>query len=302
MKLNISNAFTGARMPFSYENTLICGDNGPYLTECPPESVALIGTDPPYNIGFDYDGEYDDKRDVADYLDWCRFWMSHCYRILMPTGSFWCAIGPAMVSELDVIAKSLGFRKRNHIIWHYTFGVNCEKKFTPSSTHLLYYTKRREGFTFNTEGNKVPSARQLVYNDGRASKDGRLPDDVWCLRPHWMPAAFDPAGDLWYNPRVAGTFKERQRGIKNQMPEQVMARIIRVCSNEGDLVMDPFAGSATTLATAKKLGRRYTGCELSKTFHMIAQGRLAGVNPGDPIAGNPDPFTDPTTPRAKHAD
>ncbi len=289
-------------MPFSYENSFICSDNAPYLAECPSESVDLGATDPPYNIGFDYDGEYDDKRTVEDFLAWTDSWMRQMYRILKPSGSFWCAMGPAMVSEVDCIAKRIGFRKRNQIIWHYTFGVNCTHKFTPSSTHWLYYTKRRDGFTFNSAGNKVPSARTLVYNDGRASKDGRLPDDVWCLRPQWMPAAFDPDGDLWYNPRVAGTFKERQRGIKNQIPEQVMARIIRICSNPGDLVMDPFGGSATTLAVAKKLGRRYTGCELSKSFHLIGQGRLAGVNEGDPIAGNPDPLTDPAGSKSNNAD
>lgn len=273
-----------------HENEVVQGDNAPYLTQYTNETVDLVATDPPYNIGFDYDGEYDDKRHVTDFLAWTRFWMGQCYRVLKPDGTFWCAMGPAMVSEVDVIAKSLGFRKRNHIIWHYTFGVNCTQKFTPSSTHWLYYTKHREKFTFNAAGNKVPSARSLVYNDGRASAEGRLPDDVWCLRPQWMPAAFDPGGDLWYNPRVAGTFLERCKGIKNQIPEQVMARIIRICSNEGDLVMDPFAGSATTLVVAKKLGRRYTGCELSPVFHATARARLEGAANGDPIAGRADPL------------
>ena len=98
--------------------------------------------------------------------------------------------------------------------------------------------------------------------DRRANPAGRLPDDTWILRPQDLPDGFRPDEDTWYFPRVCGTFKERAGWHGCQMPEQLLGRIIRACSNEGELVLDPFAGSGTTLAVAKKLGRRFLGFEL----------------------------------------
>ncbi len=69
------------------------------------------------------------------------------------------------------------------------------------------------------------------------------------------------------------------------MPEQLLARIIKACSNEGDLVLDPFAGSGTTLAVAKKLGRKYLGFEISKEYATQATKRLAKINPGEAVDG-----------------
>ena len=71
------------------------------------------------------------------------------------------------------------------MIWYYTFGVNCERKFTRSHTHLLYFVKDRQDFTFRDEDldNRIPSARELVYDDKRANPKGRLPDDTWIIRP-----------------------------------------------------------------------------------------------------------------------
>src|SRR5207302_3777333 len=104
---------------------------------------------------------------------------------------------------------------------------------------------------------RVPSARQLVYRDRRANAQGRLPDDTWILRPQDLPHGFDSAEDTWYFPRVCGTFKERAGFHGCQMPEQLLGRIIKASSNPGDLVLDPFAGSGSTLAAAKKLARDF---------------------------------------------
>ncbi|HEY2149034.1 MAG TPA: site-specific DNA-methyltransferase, partial [Pirellulales bacterium] len=211
---------------------------------------------------------------------------------------------------------------------------------------------RRE-FTFraNELENRVPSARQLVYNDSRANEDGRLPDDTWIipprkngsaarngdstpsprpshikgegekaasprskptavatsshvngepetlepgdtwtLRPQDLADRFRDTEDTWYFPRVNGTFKERAGFHGCQMPEQLLGRIIRVCSNEGDFVVDPFSGSATTLAVAKKLGRRFVGFDLSKEYVKLGKKRLAAIHVGDPLEGAPEPL------------
>ena len=211
-------------------------------------------------------------------------------RTLKPTGTFWLAIGDDFAAELKLIfQRDLGLCCRSWVIWYYTFGVNCKFKFSRSHTHLLHFVKNRKNFTFNGAAVRVPSARQLVYGDVRADRDGRLPDDTWILRPQDMPEGFKPDEDTWFYPRVAGTFKERRGWHGCQMPEQVLGRIIKCCSNEGDLVLDPFGGSGTTLAVAKKLKRRFIGFELSENYAQNIQQRLDGISPGDPLSGPEDP-------------
>jgi site-specific DNA-methyltransferase (adenine-specific) len=163
-------------------------------------------------------------------------------------------------------------------------------KFSRSHAHLFHMVKHREKFTFNFDAIRVPSARQLVYGDRRANPAGRLPDDTWILRPQDLPEGFGPQENTWYFPRVCGTFKERAGWHGCQMPEQLLGRIIRACSDEGQLVLDPFAGSGTTLAVAKKLGRRFLGFELSKRYAQQIERRLAAISPGDPLDGVTEPL------------
>ncbi len=173
------------------------------------------------------------------------------------------------------------------MIWYYTFGVNCTHKFSRSHAHLFYFVKDPKNFTFRQDDpeNRVPSARQLVYADARANPRGRLPDDTWILRPQDLSDCFTADEDTWYFPRVAGTFKERAGFHGCQMPEQLLARIIRTCSNEGDLVVDPFAGSATTLVVAKKLGRRYLGFDVSEDYVARGLERLKQARVGEALEG-----------------
>ena len=110
------------------------------------------------------------------------------------------------------------------------------------------------------------------------------------LRPQDLPEGFQPTDDTWYYARVAGTFKERQGFHGCQMPEQLLGRIIRVSSNPGDIVLDPFAGSGTTLAVAKKLGRSWLGCELSEEYTRAATERLNAIEEGAALDGPADPI------------
>src|SRR5262249_31602011 len=154
-------------------------------------------------------------------------------------------------------------------------------------------------FTFRGDDpeNRIPSARQLVYNDSRANPRGRLADDTWILRPQDVVGRFTPDEDTWYFPRVAGTFYERAGFHGCQMPEQLLGRIIRTCSNRGELVVDPFSGSATTLAAARKLGRNFIGFELSAEYVERGTARIESVRTDDPLDGAPEPLVSaPTTP------
>ncbi len=270
------------------------GDCLELMRKIDSESVDLAFADPPFNIGYEYD-QYDDRLDDQKYLDWCRRWIAEVHRVLKRTGTFWLAIGDEYAAELKVAAqREIGFTTRSWVVWYYTFGVNCKYKFSRSHAHLFHFVKDPGEFTFNADDPaiRVPSARALVYGDKRANPAGRLPDDTWILRPQDFQSdryGFTPDQDTWFFSRVAGTFKERQGFHGCQMPEQLLGRIIRASSNPGDLVFDPFAGSGTTLAVAKKLGRELLGCELSPDYVQAATDRLQSITSSDPLDGPADP-------------
>jgi DNA modification methylase len=115
----------------------------------------------------------------------------------------------------------------------------------------------KNNFTYNDWAVRVPSDRQLIYNDRRANPAGKMPDDVWTE----------------YS-RVCGTFKERQLWHPCQMPESLLKRIIAASSNPGDLVLDPFIGSGTTAAAAVQLGRNYAGIDISEKYVTNSKARL----------------------------
>lgn len=275
------------------------GDCVEGMRRLPDGCIDLAFADPPFNIGFTYD-VYDDRLESEKYLEWSRQWIGEVHRVLKATGSFWLAIGDEYAAELKVAAVGLGFTCRSWVIWYYTFGVHCKYKFTRSHAHLFHFVKDESRFKFNNDAVRVPSARQLVYADARAHSTGRMPDDTWVLRPQDMIDGFTPGEDVWYFPRVAGTFKERAGFHGCQMPEQLLGRIVRCCSDKGDVVMDPFSGSSTTVAVAKKLQRDWLSFELSDEYVKLGTNRLAAITPGDPLDGSAEPrVSAPTTANGK---
>jgi len=238
-------------------NKVILGDCIEVMSSLPDSSVDLVFADPPFNIGIKYDN-YDDKKNYDHYYSWSEEWIKETYRILKKSGSIYIAIGDEFAAEINLILKRIGFKFRNWIVWYYTFGQNQRKKFNRSHTHILYFTKDENSFTFNSDEIRIPSARQLVYNDKRAHPKGKVPDDVWEYS------------------RVCGTFKERLGKHPCQMPENLLERIIKVSSNEGDIVLDPFGGTGTTAAVAKRLKRNYITMDISEKYVEVITKRLDG--------------------------
>ncbi len=255
-------------------NTIISGDCIEILGEVKKPLADLIFADPPFNIGYKYD-VYEDRKAYDDYYQWTHDWMAACMKALKPTGSFWIAIGDDYAAEVRVIGRKLGLNLRNWVIWHYTFGQATKYKFARSHTHLFYFTKTtdRKEVTFNDMDIRIPSARQTTYADSRANPKGKIPDDVWSFS------------------RVCGTFHERVKWHPCQMPEKVLERIIKVSSNPGDLVVDPFSGSGTTLVVAANLKRDYFGTDISKDYVKKSKERiketLAGKRRKTDISENP---------------
>ena len=283
-------------------NQIIHGDCIEGMEKLDEGSIDLIFADPPFNIGYKYD-EYKDKLESEEYLEWSSNWLSEVKRILKPNGTFWLAIGDDYAAELKVLmTRELGLHCRNWVIWYYTFGVNCKYKFSRSHTHLFHMTKHKKDCTFNADDPeiRIPSARQLVYGDKRANPKGRLPDDTWILRPQDIPESFQEDEDVWYFPRVNGTFKERKGWHGCQMPELLLGRILQACSHEGETVLDPFVGSGTTAVVSKKLSRKFIGFELSEQYAQQAQERLDQTNESDALAGATNPLTSaPSTKKGK---
>ena len=277
-------------------NQVIQGDSIQVLNEGPKGWVDTVFADPPFNIGYLYDG-YNDDRKADDYLQFSTDWMTAVKRSLKPNGSFFLAIGDDYAADLCVIARrKLGFNLRNWIIWHYTFGQQPKNKFARSHTHILYFTMDERNFTFNPDAIRVKSARQTTYGDMRANPKGKLPDDVWYLRPQEAAEAesqfFSGESDTWNVSRVCGTFKEREGWHGCQMPIGVLNRIITATTIPGDIVLDPFNGSGTTCVSAALLGRQYVGIDQSEEYVGYARKRLEGALAAVVV---PEPSTESAT-------
>jgi len=236
-------------------NEIYCGDCVELLRNTTDLKARLIFADPPFNIGYTYD-QYDDRKEYDHYVAWTKTWMQACRDFLTPDGSFYIAIGDDYAAEIRMIARELNLTMRNWIIWHYTFGQQTKAKFARSHTHIFYFVNDPKNFVFNDEPIRVPSARQLVYNDKRANAKGKIPDDVWRYS------------------RVCGTFKEREGWHTCQMPIKLLSRIIKASSNPGDLVLDPFCGSGTTALVAALLKRQYLTIDLSDNYATEARKRI----------------------------
>jgi DNA modification methylase len=246
-------------------NQILHGDSVEILRQAAEPFADLVFADPPFNIGYKYD-KYHDKKASADYLAWTKDWIGACVGVLKPHGSFYIAIGDEYVADIKLIADGCGLVMRNWIIWHYSFGQQMKTKFARAHTHILYFVKDPKHFTFNDEMVRVISDRQKKYADKRANPAGKMPDDVWNEYP-----------------RICGTFVERT-GFPCQMPESLLARIVRVSSSEGDWVLDPFCGSGTTATVAHKLNRQYTSIDLSQQYVEAARERI-GASEGLPVEG-----------------
>lgn len=234
------------------------------IPECRAGSVDLIFADPPFNWRRSYD-EWDDAMSPEKYLEFTYAWLDLCVEALSPTGSIWVNIPDDWAAEIVVHLKGAGLDMVNWCVWHYRFGQNTMGRFINSKVHVLYFTKDAMNRTWNVEEILEPSDRATTYFDPRTQnkKVGhnglRVPMDVWY-------------GRFWG--RIQGNNKERRANHDNQIPEVYLERVIRACSNEGDLVMDPFLGSGTTCTVARELRRRSIGIEYSKAGARSAFARV----------------------------
>ena len=233
-----------------YKPKLQCGDAIELFSSIQSESVDLVIADPPYNLGKDY-GNDSDKKCFNSYLEFSKKWIYEAHRVLKPTGTLYIFMGVRFISYLYHILEIENRMLFNSwITWHYTQGVGKKKGFSPRHEDILMFTKSNN-FTFNLDDVRIPQK----YFRKRNNMKGANPSDVWQFsHVHYS------------NP-------EREKH-PTQKPEALMERMILTSSNKDDIVLDPFAGSGTTLRVANILQRKSIGFELNADYIRLIQNRL----------------------------
>ncbi|WP_083531385.1 DNA-methyltransferase [Methanoculleus bourgensis] len=263
-------------------NTFYNGDCVPGAEEHIPENtVDLIITDPPYGIngdrlhrhynrdeGFVVEGYVEVPAD--EYGEFSRAWIRQAERILRPGGSLYIVSGYTNLYHILAALRETGLVEVNHIIWHYNFGVYTRRKYVSSHYHILYYEKPGGRRTFNLEARYGTDERDL----GNGSLNYRDREDVWAINREYKP----------------GRLKN-----KNELPTELLVKMMQYSSNEGDLVCDMFLGGFSTARVAIGLNRRVTGFEISEPVFAAKTAEIRATKPGYLLPGlrTPEKTGDP---------
>ena len=252
---------------------LIFNHSSENMYEIPDKSVNLVVTSPPYNIDIKYGNEtingkvskskgvkYADNMKEEDYRHMLDVVFSECKRVVSDTGSIWINIKNRCIDGIvlppfwiqdyfqDMYLKNL-------IIWNFDWGGSTNKRFAPRYEFVFWFVKDKNNYTFNLDDVKIPA---LNYRPDRYKSQMKNPTDVWRIS------------------MVSGNFEERT-SHPAQYPEELIERIVLAGTNKGEVVLDPFMGSGTTAAVAKRLGRHYLGYETVEEYCEIANERLQKI-------------------------
>ena len=244
-------------------HTIVHGDCTRLLdTVVDDRSVDLVFADPPYNIGKRFGTLVDRWPDDASYAAWCQGWLEVCLRKLKPAGSLYVMSSTQAMPYLDLF-----LRQRLHvlsrIVWTYdSSGVQATRRFGSLYEPILHCVVDPARYTFNAHDVAVEARTGAV----RKLIDHRK-------RVPTVYGSTKVPGNAWYFARVRYQMGEYEQN-PTQKPESLLQRIIRASSDPGDLVLDPFAGTFTTCAVARKLERRSIGIELSRAYVDIGLRRL----------------------------
>ncbi|VVT27171.1 site-specific DNA-methyltransferase [Rhizobium sp. EC-SD404] len=250
-------------------NTILKGDCVAALEKLPSQSVDLIFADPPYNLqlGGDLHRPDQSKVDAVDdhwdqfasfeaYDAFTRAWLLACRRVLKPTGSIWVIGSYHNIFRVGATLQDLNFWILNDVVWRKTNPMpNFRGRRFQNAHETLIWASRdpdSKGYTFNYDAMKAAN------------------DDVQ-MRSDWL-FPICSGGE-----RIKD--EDGRKAHPTQKPEALLARIMMASSRPGDLVLDPFFGSGTTGAVAKRLGRNYVGIEREQSYIDVAERRIAAVEP-----------------------
>lgn len=241
------------------------GDCLDLLRDIPSESLQLIVTSPPYNIG----KEYEKRMHLDSYLRQQSQVITECVRALSPTGSICWQVGnyvdDGAIIPLDTVLypifSGLGLRMRNRIIWHFEHGLHCSRRFSGRYETIIWFTKS-DDYVFNLDAVRVPQKYP-----GKKYFKGPKAGQYSC-----NPLGKNP-GDLWVIPNVKSNHVEKT-DHPCQFPVELIERLVLSMTNEGDWVLDPFLGTGTSIIAAIRHGRRGVGAETQSKYVTLARNRI----------------------------
>lgn len=235
------------------------------LREIPDESMQLVVTSPPYNIG----KEYEKRLKLADYVEQQAAIISECTRALSTRGSICWQVGNYVdngeIVPLDTVLypifKNLGLRLRNRIIWRFEHGLHCSRRFSGRYETILWFTRSND-YVFNLDPVRVPQKYP-----GKKHFKGPKAGQYSC-----NPLGKNP-GDVWEIPNVKSNHVEKTEH-PCQFPVELIERLVLSMTEPDQWVLDPFMGTGTSLIAALRHGRRGAGAETVPRYVEIAHQRI----------------------------
>jgi len=236
------------------------------LAQVPDESVQLVVTSPPYNIG----KEYERRLDLGTYVQQHAQVITECVRVLSAQGSICWQVGNwvdrGAIVPLDAVLHpvfaGLGLRMRNRIIWHFEHGLHCNRRFSGRYEAIIWYTKS-DAYRFNLDAVRVPQ-KYPGKRHFKGPKAGQYSGN---------PLGRNP-GDVWDIPNVKSNHVEKTEH-PCQFPVELIERLVLAMTNEGDWVLDPFLGTGTSVIAAIRHGRKGAGAEIVPRYVALALDRIA---------------------------
>ncbi|GJQ48551.1 methyltransferase [Candidatus Kuenenia stuttgartiensis] len=251
-----------------YLNKVTQGDCLDLLKEIPDNYIDIAFADPPFNLKKKYNG-YKDSLEFQDYLNWCEKWISEMVRVTKPTGSIFVHNIPKWLTYYAAFLNKLTDFK-HWISWDASSGP-MGKTLQPSHYGILYYAK-------DAKQNKFYEIR---YPHKRCRKCKYLLKDYGGKKAGLHP--FGPLiSDVWTDIHRIKHNKYRDEH-PCQLPIHLLERIILMSTDEGDIVLDPFVGTGTTVVAAKRIGRSYIGFDIDEKYIKNAQFKLLRENPNSKI-------------------
>jgi DNA modification methylase len=262
----LSGVFNDMRVFEQNGSQIIEADIFEGLEASVPDGAAnLIFIDPPYNIGKVFNGKREKWDSDDDYLQWCYRWLDLCIRKLSATGSMYLMAATQNVPFLDIYLRGK-LTILSRIVWHYdSSGVQAKRIYGSMYEPILFAVKDKSNYTFN--------AAEIMV-EARTGAVRKLIDYRKAVPTQYSNCKVP--GNVWFFPRVRYRMPEYEEH-PSQKPEPLLERIIKASSNEGDLVVDPFAGTFTTCAVATRLNRRFVGIEADPRYVGIGL-RRAGYS------------------------
>lgn len=269
---------------------LIAGDAKAKLDSIVDESVQLVVTSPPYNLGKEY--ERDTAMSLDEYVTWLKPIIEKTCSKIKPGGSLCWQVGNYVkdgeVFPLDFFFYeafiACGMKLRNRIIWRFNFGLHATKRFSGRYETLLWFTKGDE-YTFNLDPVRVPQLypgkrHSSAKGEGKAGKPsgnplGKNPADFWTFSAE-ESFKLDP---IWDIPNVKANHPEYTIH-PCQFPHELAERCVLAFSSPDDVVLDPFVGAGTTVIAAAKAGRRAIGIDKNPEYLAITKARVKALKLG----------------------